>query len=309
MDSVATRAGTRVHTALECFYGDLVSREVPAIELLLGNWQDYFREREMLDVFWEELNALAGHQADLLRRASAGYTGPGPIRTAGGGISQAPERTKQWKDLAARFRMDERRQDLDSLADLMLCDGWDQVSLVDTFLASVSYLLNYKDTLPLLRVEHIEAELLPHNVSLPGVDGMVVNGFIDLLARDVRGKLYLIDHKTTKAEPSESKLMHMDQLCLYAYACKQIFGEYPAFVGINHLRSNRLVLAPFDERLMHLALGRLTATIGGIRSKVFIPQSPTSYNTPCYSDYTGACPYLGHCHPGFARAVGDTRWD
>lgn len=135
-------------------------------------------------------------------------------------------------------------------------------------------------------------------------DDLLFNGFIDLIARDEQGRVLIIDHKTNGGDaPSPSKVARHEQMLVYAFAVELLFGEQVYAIGMNHLRSNRLVLAPYDRKKGEAAMERLLSVVKGIEAQVFIKQNAEGYNTKCIqkgfrdTDPPKLCPGLQLCHP------------
>lgn len=61
-------------------------------------------------------------------------------------------------------------------------------------------------------------------------------GFIDLLVRDDRGRLWIVEHKTAATLPDEESLVLDDQLSTYAYAVKTLMQEPVQGIWYNVLR-------------------------------------------------------------------------
>jgi hypothetical protein len=136
-------------------------------------------------------------------------------------------------------------------------------------------------------------------------DDVVFTCFIDLLARDADDQLLVLDHKTNGGEPpSPFKVSNHEQLNLYAFVIELIYGERAKKLGINHLRSNRLVLADYDPATGKAALERLLSLVREIDLKVYTKRDPFAYSNPCIKadnrdkNKQVFCPGLKHCHPG-----------
>jgi hypothetical protein len=130
------------------------------------------------------------------------------------------------------------------------------------------------------------------------------NGFIDLLARDQLGRLLIIDHKTSKGDaPAVDKVAMHEQLLIYGYVIYYATGEVPHQIGINHLRSGKLVLADFNLAKAEKAVARLLTLQAAIEAKVFLTQDPYGYGARCVTESFRSdkpptlCPGLRYCHP------------
>lgn len=128
-----------------------------------------------------------------------------------------------------------------------------------------------------------------------------LTGFIDLVVIDGQGRVYIIDHKTSKGgPPALYKVILWEQLLIYGWAWHKLTGRYPDFIGINQLRDKTLVCAPFDPVLAEQAIRRKLGAIKGIDAEVFIMQNPSDFGASCIGFGGEACGYLAHCHPAYA---------
>lgn len=133
----------------------------------------------------------------------------------------------------------------------------------------------------------------------------LINGYIDMLARDVNGNLLVIDHKTSGGEvPAKGKVARHEQLLLYGFIIYHLSGELPAYIGINHLRSGRLILSEFSLEKAELAVERLAKIKRAVELDVFIKQDPDAYGSKCCikkKDEVEFCQGLKYCHPEFYK--------
>jgi hypothetical protein len=153
----------------------------------------------------------------------------------------------------------------------------------------------------------IPTDAVDPNTGLPLVyerrDDVYFNGYIDLLGRDEEGRLLIVDHKSSLGEsPAPLKVSRHEQLLVYGLLVAVLFGEMPAFIGINHLRSGKLVLAPFDMAKAELAMERFLSIVSAIDAGVFIKQHPDAYVTACVKKGRKEgevilCSGLKGCHP------------
>src|ERR1019366_2051996 len=72
------------------------------------------------------------------------------------------------------------------------------------------------------------------------------HGYVDMVARDSEGRLIIIDHKSSMEAPTPAKVARHEQLNAYCFAVYHLTGERPFLIGINHLRTGKLITAPFD---------------------------------------------------------------
>jgi len=77
----------------------------------------------------------------------------------------------------------------------------------------------------------------------------ILRGVIDMVLEDG----VIIDHKSSKVQPSKKKLSENYQFILYAWAYKELYGKLPEKVYWHHLRTQQFieadVLKDFDEKL------------------------------------------------------------
>lgn len=313
-DTVPTVAGTITHRVLDCYYEPTgVNRAIPARDLLDLDWQVTLGEMGVPHLYGE-LQSLAEGIIQLHARAAKGYKGRDAIvdPDTGKPYSQ-PTRTNAWKQALAELKLDKTQREVDRTA--KLCGGvWDAVSLSSVFSETYVFLGEYQDTLAPLNLT-VQALELPisgdgplgrrtiNPVRFPNNNEFFV-AKIDLIATDPEGRIYLLDHKTSKKLPSMTDAQHWEQLLIYAWAHFMLWGVWPQYIGINSLRDNKLITAPFKPELVEGALARHTQALKGIEAEIFIQQSPTSFGSNCYNDYSKEkCAYLNTCHPDFFRAV------
>lgn len=132
-------------------------------------------------------------------------------------------------------------------------------------------------------------------------EDVLFNGYIDMLARNEAGELIIVDHKTSSGKvPTVEKISRHEQLLVYGFIVYHLSGEMPAAIGINHLRSGRLVLAPFSLERAELAIERLCGNRRGAELSVFVKQDPYGWGSKCIQekkDNVELCPGLKYCFP------------
>lgn len=130
---------------------------------------------------------------------------------------------------------------------------------------------------------------------------VLFNGYIDMLARNESGELLIIDHKTSSGKvPAVEKISRHEQLLVYGFIVYHLSGEMPSAIGINHLRSGRLILAPFSLEKAELAIERLCGNRRGAELNVFVKQDPYGWGSKCIQDKKDSvdfCPGLKYCFP------------
>lgn len=132
---------------------------------------------------------------------------------------------------------------------------------------------------------------------------VLFTGFIDLLARDSQGRLFIIDHKTSKELPTPSKVSRHEQLLVYGFIVHHLFQETPYAIGINHLRTGNLVTSPFDLQKAERAVERLSSIVRAIETSAFVKKDPDAYMSMCViksnreNEPPSLCAGLKYCHP------------
>jgi hypothetical protein len=321
--SVATEAGTVVHTVLDRFADpNGYNRTIPTVELLNHYWYERLKAEGIESAFYDLL-ALAHDYNNLLLRATFEYTGPDRIRDSNGKVSKQFRKTPDWNAAYSQLAIDARSRAINDVAARVMLPNektgvlepavWAHVQLTEVFAKSYRHLQNYRDTMGWLTMYVLEMPISRdkkqnrvNTVYYPGTN-IEFTGFIDVIALDQSGAIYVIDHKTNKDKPDSNKVAHWEQLIIYGWAMHQIWGVYPKYMGINWLGDPaQLVVAEFDPALIPGALQRAMGRIRGVQHNLFIQHNPTDYNNACYNKYSedNACEYLSLCHPRFAKAVG-----
>ena len=298
--SVAMEGGTFVHGALEEFYGDAFNRGMHPMSIMEFMWQVKLAEFG-LDGLYEDLQGVRFDYSSLMGRAAEDYKGPNPIRTKEGKFSKQPQRTGAWEKMAAALNLENRTHRINKPAG-EANPVWGALGLSNVFSESYFLLEKFQDNFVGHTVVAIEFEF---EVVLPGTD-YIFRGKIDLITRDSYGRLYISDHKTSKDAPSAQKVQHWEQLILYAWAYWIYTGEWPTHLAINHLRSGKLITAPFNQSLVEAAVQRKIAATRGIDAGIYIPRAPGDFGSPCVNDFDSErnCGYLKICHPQYAKAMG-----
>ena len=296
--SYSTVVGSLAHNALEMHF------------LGKGTVMDMFESTSEACLI--DLNLIDGNDgdvyADLLRyahgvrslyeRASISYTGPNPIRTAKGDVPSVPQSTTAWKEAMAGLGQGMLKDGLDALSigkglSFSLCDAYAE-----------AYALMTKYVVPKLDVLYVELGLSKYDerminpVLLPteygGGKGIHLSGSIDLVAM-YNGKLSIIDHKTSAgAPPSPDEVSTNPQLLAYAWAYEQLTGHVVEGVGINHIRSGKLIWSP---PTMHKdkVLSSLLGVHKAIEADYFPLHTPSEYDSPCTKWYGKECPFKVQC--------------
>ena len=115
------------------------------------------------------------------------------------------------------------------------------------------------------------------NFELPYKNKFLINGKIDVIAKDKDGNLMVIDYKSkggwkNKAEKEE----YRKQLYFYAYAVKQLYGEYPKKMAFYMFRSDKWTWFNFKEYEMQEVMDWAESTVEQIESEIdFYPCTDT----------------------------------
>ena len=121
--------------------------------------------------------------------------------------------------------------------------------------------------------------------------GYKISGIADLVLRHKdTGAIRVIDHKT-KSQASLSKEMNLyrKQLYLYAYWCKERFGEYPQDVCFNMIKTQELIVEPFSEDAMNSAMQWFIDTIHKIEQSDLMEDWPCKINKFFCSNICDVC--------------------
>jgi len=317
----AAEIGTIVHECIERFYtGEFESAEA-AFPVVIHT---YLESLGIAD--WQpELEHISQILSNLILKASANYTGPDAIRTADGRVSEKPEMTKGWKEEVRRHNLESRMDGANSSILRRLPNEWANVKMTSVYAEAKHLSKMYEHPSIIAEVKAIEFgfsdpdqhgdpnhpdpnQREPHIKNLAVLpSGRVFRGYIDLVGKLHNGEWIIVDHKTSKECPTELKVRHHEQLLLYAYFWNSLTGQWPAKIGISHLRSGTLVVADVVPELALEAVQRHEEIIRAISKKIFIKRAPFEYGSPCL-DRDGrletACPYLPQCHKDVAIALG-----
>ncbi len=101
----------------------------------------------------------------------------------------------------------------------------------------------------------------------------ILEGIIDVIAKDEEGNLYVIDHKSKKEfESEEQKAQYARQLYIYSAFVKSRYGKYPVKLVFNMFRPNHLEIIGFSEADMNKAMKWVGDTIEEIgKEDLFLP--------------------------------------
>jgi ATP-dependent exoDNAse (exonuclease V) beta subunit len=309
--SDATVIGSLCHEALEAYYREEVEHPIDALNKI---WAELLKPLEDAQ---DELEDLKEDLQLLSWRASADCKDAKIwIRNRDGTVPRALSMNSKYKSEVERLGIDERKSVINQKAFEGIKDWSLNLSLADCYSETYRILQRYKEIPGLRKVLHVELGIstkdgeggVTNGVTLP-ISKQHMNGYIDLVA-EVNGQLAIIDHKTTSGDaPDMITVMYTDQLLLYAWAYNELYGVKPDYIGINHLKSGKVVLAPLNWSLVEDTLNRFECSIIAARNGTYLKKSPTEYQSPCLggskniSEVTRTCPYLDVCHPDLYQII------
>lgn len=159
------------------------------------------------------------------------------------------------------------------------------------------------------------AEKILHETKIdPPIEifGAKKSGKIDRLDFTADGEIILYDYKTGKKYWTRTDVANSDQLCWYAYACREMFGKLPKSIGIIDLAHGALIQHDLNDGDIERFLRRLKAnlhyksfidylieqkTVTGIQDVIPVPAGlPFKLGCPCdllyETDPEKRCPYM-----------------
>lgn len=316
----STLLGSIVHTSLENLYtavkegGSVDKREVfkGAIKEVLVS--KGFIEEPTWNEIGEEIFNCAAILRNAYLKASADYEGDDAIRTNSGSIAKCPEKTSAWKDFLRKRGKASNKELLDiALNAIELKNRFGRVSPTDVIGEAYNMFVNYTHPKCISSIRNIEYPISSYNKdrtkvlnpfklpsSLVGDSEIYLMAFIDMVAELDDGGIIIIDHKTNKTQYDEKVIRVNTQLLLYSWVYEQITNEKVKYIGINNLRSNKLVYIPTPpEEYRWEIINCLFAAHKNIKDQQFVKHVPENYS-PCLNSFGDLCPFLGYCWPGVA---------
>jgi len=138
-------------------------------------------------------------------------------------------------------------------------------------------------------------------------------GAIDWVFETKEGKLVICDHKTSSKCPEGLDVLWHPQLNLYASVYYELTGKLASYLAINHLPSQRIVVAQLEVSRMLSILENFTRIRQDIRDRknMDLRRFPGEYQSPCITRnwktgvITSVCPYLETCWPSFYKDCGE----
>lgn len=308
--SKSTFLGSLVHQCLEYYYKDK-DRKAPITyfrDAIINTINNSFGiDVLLIETIVEKFINYSQGINELYHKASDKYKGKDAIRTKSGSVSSCPEMTNDWKRLKYQLGV---KHDQTLINDFIISLVDIDFNIADIIAEAYNLILNYSRPPELEKVISVELAISePNNndknnpilnpVLMPdeygGKEGIYLRGYIDLIA-DIGGDTIIVDHKTGRSKFSASDVYHNVQLLAYAYAYKQINGNYPTYIGINNI-STGLVFTPTpDEDHLKEVINTLFSSHHGISYGIYNKYTPEPYS-PCKNMYGKACPFLNHCWP------------
>ena len=141
------------------------------------------------------------------------------------------------------------------------------------------YLHEQRDTLN--KLEHIEKI-----IELKLVDGIVVNGRIDLIRRTDTNEIVIVDFKSNKRAQAEN--LTQKQLHVYAVGYQQLTGRLADLIEVHNLDEGGAKREVVDEKLIASTLD----TVVEVGQKLRKNQLPRLEN---FCEKCAACDLLGIC--------------
>ena len=318
--SESTIMGSLVHEALEFLYTTEDESIIYCIDAFLkSSWWALMKggvlppstDPSVVDLVWNELMSSVEIVNQLLEKASAGYVGLDAIRTKDGRVPSNPRMTTQWKNLEESMGLNEIKKSVNNTLHLLNPD-LENISVVDAFANAYNLCNTYRTPHDIEEILHLElplsdwdANTLSFNnpVLMPpeygGEEGVYLNSYIDMVARVEGGKLAVIDHKTSKELVTPEMVQNNVQLNSYVYGYEELTGETVDFIGINHIRSNTLIMVPVDRDIHEECISSLFSTHKYIKYNLYKKHTPDSNYSPCLSSFGNVCPFLKYCWPKF----------
>lgn len=292
--------GSLVHSTIENFYLDSNWRDKKPkdffrqalIEVLVGNELIDKSEIKLVDGVIDYANRVQ----DLYRRASSDYLGGDPIRNLNGGISYRPTQTNAWKKGMSNLGLVGMKEAIDNL--FRKRSPILEASITEAAAKALWLIIpyeHYNEIEDVVSVEFPFSELTDTEIVNPvsleplGIDGYYFQGYADCIAK-VGGKLAILDHKTSVNAPNKEQVSYHVQLMAYAWAFEQLKGEKVSYIGIDHVKSRKLILSEVTPERDDI-LRAFFSTHASIQKGSFDVNL-----SKCDSWFGNRCPYYNVCH-------------
>ena len=292
--------GSLVHEALDAFY----RHDEAPITWLQRYWNNEL-EKYDLGKLADELDRITQDLVHLDDRCTENYEGPDPIRSQNGDVYSKPKASKAYQQAYAELKLEERRILVDQQVAAAAApdSSWLYLPVSAVYSESTAILRDWKSP-KLIKTALAVEKAFNAQFQIRTEESTFLTGKIDLICTTVDGKLMIVDHKTSKGDPPPDwKVAMNDQLLLYAWMHLLMTGDLVDLIAIHHVRTGRLVAAPFDMTRAEQVVQRHEHAVRGIQSGIFIAQNPVNYIQNCYNNGI-TCPFLGYCHPDFVLQAG-----
>lgn len=102
---------------------------------------------------------------------------------------------------------------------------------------------------------------------------IILTGILDVVAKDVEGNLYILDHKSKAGfKNKEERDFYARQLYLYSIYIKHKFGKYPKALVFDMFRIGSMEVIPFSKKSYEEALQWAVKSIDKItQDELFLP--------------------------------------
>jgi PD-(D/E)XK nuclease superfamily len=240
--------------------------------------------------------------AEILNRCASTYTEDDKIRSKSGDVLADP---LNYPSLSFKKALDESganklRFAID-LAAARCHEDFGDLKLSTALAKGLHFGLGFK---PADAAKTLEIEYDLSSSKLEAAPEVAWRGFIDWIYTDDLG-LHIVDHKTSKALPTESLVKHHEQLNLYAYLYYLATGKWADTIGINSLPTQQLIQVNLDRALSKSIYDYycdLTQEIC-VPGRTWHKQPPSNtYISNCVKVYgrnVKICKALSQCWPSF----------
>lgn len=119
---------------------------------------------------------------------------------------------------------------------------------------------------------------------------IILNGFIDAIAKDENGEYYVIDHKSKASWANKKELKkYARQLYIYAYYIKYKYGKFPKQLWFNMFRANKIEKIDFNEEDFDETIEWVYDTIEKIENEQFFEKNLDFFYCNNLCDYRNIC--------------------
>jgi hypothetical protein len=195
----------------------------------------------------QSLYDCASQISSLLDRCASWYSYEDTIRSKSGDLLADP---LNYPSISFRMELDKLKIDslrscIDVTAGRLDPDFTSDVKLTSAAARGLHFGLNFTPA------SNANTVAIEYDLSVERIEAapdVIWRGFIDWIYTDEDG-LHLIDHKTSKALPTEALVMHHEQLNIYAYLYYLTTGVWADTIGINSLPTQQIISVSLDRNL------------------------------------------------------------